>query len=99
MELELVSVGGKRACASGWRGWGRSRVPMVPHDHPGFSRTATHEQAYAKELTTGLEARAPPFFVTAARIVLTKTPIGKVFDIFEDWRGARRRSPPPKDDK
>lgn len=56
------------------------------------SHTVAFLQAYAKELASGLEARAPPFFVTAARIVLTKTPLGKMFDIFEDWRGSVRRS-------
>lgn len=54
------------------------------------SHTVAFLQAYAKELTSGLETRAPPFFVTAARIVLTKTPLGKMFEIFEDWRVSHR---------
>ncbi len=49
-----------------------------------------HTQSYAKELASGLEKSAPPFFVSAAKIILTKTPVAKMFDIFDDWRGARK---------
>lgn len=62
------------------------------------SHTVAFLTRYAKELTTGLETRAPPFFVNAARVVLQKTPMGRLLRVFSDWQDTSRRKKgtPPK---
>lgn len=67
------------------------RFPTKIVDVLEESHTIAFLQKYAKELTTGIEAKAPSFFITAAKILVTKTPIARIFDIIDDWRGAHRR--------
>ena len=66
------------------------RFPTKVVDILDESHTVAFLQKYAKELTTDLETKAPPFFVNAAKLVLAKTPLGKMTDIFGGWQETQR---------
>ena len=54
------------------------------------SHTVAFLARYARELTTDLETKAPPFFVKSAQVVLQKTPMGKLIDVFAEWQDTSR---------
>lgn len=46
-------------------------------------------KSYANELLNGAQAKNPPFFITVARWVIGKTPLGRLASFVDDLQQSR----------